>query len=72
MGHAAVQPVAALGGDGLRDTFNQAGFVGGDNCEYKMVHGEALWKSAYKVDPGCRENKSCTIFIFIWNNPVTF
>ncbi|CAD0262420.1 hypothetical protein DENIT_12399 [Pseudomonas veronii] len=34
-----------------------------------MVHGEALWNSIYKVDADAPENKSCTIFIFIWNNP---
>jgi hypothetical protein len=70
--HAAFEPVAAVGGDVLRNAFNQPGFVGGDNCEYKMVHGKALWNSIYKVDPEALENKSCTIFIFIWNNPIVF
>ena len=67
--HAALQPVAAVGRDVLRNAFNQAGFVGGNDSEYKMVHGEALWNSIYKVDADAPENKSCTIFIFIWNNP---
>ncbi len=37
MGHAAFSQLPPVGGDVLRDALDQARFVGGDNCEYKIV-----------------------------------
>ncbi|MNF82519.1 hypothetical protein D3C84_648270 [compost metagenome] len=40
--HAALQPVTVMLGNTFSDTLDLPGLIGGDHCQYEMIHAATL------------------------------